>query len=127
MKKCFEAVASYIKVKQRQINSFTHVIEQVQRQNERQQNNMQVILMENMKLKYSIEEQLESLHLTVAMYNTYSSRIQSFKTTIFALRSQFVFEKNVMMKRNDVNTLKNHKNDLQHPNGITAQQTQVKL
>ncbi|XP_062852848.1 coiled-coil domain-containing protein 122-like [Trichomycterus rosablanca] len=129
--KSFEAVASNIKVKQRQINSFTNEIERAYSQNERQQNNIQAILMENMKLKHNIEEQLESLHLAVAMYNTYCNKIKSFKMAILALESQTAVQKELMVKRNEVKRLKKHQEELrvelQNPNGITAQKAQKEI
>lgn len=127
--KSYDAVSSNIKVKEQQISGITNEIEQVHRQNERQQTEIQVIQTENMKFSYSVEEQLESSHFLVAHYNTYHNKMESYKMSISALESQATIHKELMEKMEEVKRLKEHRDelkvDLQNPEGNAIRQAQV--
>lgn len=85
--------------------------------------------MENMKLGYIIEDQLERSHLNLAQYNTYHNKMESYKMSISALESQAAIHKELMERRKVVKRLKEQREelkvDLQNPEGNAIQQAQV--
>lgn len=127
--KSYDTVSSNIKLKEQHISGIINEIEQVHRQNERQQTEIQVIQTETMKLSYSIEEQLESSHFLLAQYNTYHNKMESYKMSISALENQATIHKELMEKMEEVKRLKEHREelkvDLQNPEGNAIQQAQV--
>lgn len=122
-------VSSNIKLKEQQISGITNEIEHVHMQNERQRTEIQLIQMENMKLSYSIEEQLENSHLLLAQYNSYHNKMESYKMSISALESQATIHKELMEKMEKVKRLKENREelrlDLQNPEGNAIRQAQV--
>lgn len=127
--KSYDTVSSNIKLKEQQINGITNEIELVHRQNERQQAEIEVIQMENMKLRYSIEEQVESSHFLLAQYNTYHNKMESYKMSISALESQATIHKELMEKMEEVKRLKEQREDLkvdlENPGGNAVRHIQV--
>ncbi|XP_053494503.1 coiled-coil domain-containing protein 122-like isoform X1 [Ictalurus furcatus] len=129
MVKSYDTVSNNIKLKEQQISAINNETEQVQRQLERQQTEIQVIQMENMKLSYIIEEQLESSHFLLAWYNTYHNKMESYKMSVSAMESQAAIHKELMEKREEVKRLKEHRKelkvDLQNPDAIRQVQKEI--
>ncbi|KAI5108916.1 WW domain-binding protein 4 [Silurus meridionalis] len=129
--KSYDTVSSNIKLKEQQIRCITNEIKQVQRQNERQQTEIQVIQMENMELKYRIEEQLERSHFYLTQYNTYHNKMESYKMSFSGMKSQAAIHKELKERREEVKRLKEHREelkvDLQNPEGNAMQRAQKQV
>lgn len=127
--KSYDTVSSNIKLKERQISGITNVTEQVNRQNERQQTEIQVIQMEILKLSYSIEAQLENSRFLLAWYKNYHNKMESYKMSLAALEIQATIHMELMEKREEVKRQKEHIDELkmnfQNPEGNALKQAQV--
>ncbi|XP_058258558.1 coiled-coil domain-containing protein 122 [Hemibagrus wyckioides] len=129
--KSYDTVSSNIKLKEQQFSGITNVTEQVNRQNERQQTETQVIQMEILKLSYSIEEQLENSRFLLAWYNSYHNKMESYKMSLAALEIQATIHMELMEKREEVKRQKEHIDELkmnfQNPEGNALQQAQKEI
>ncbi|KAL7891056.1 hypothetical protein AOLI_G00005320 [Acnodon oligacanthus] len=129
--KSYEAVAKDIKLKERQITGITCEIEQILSHNETQETQLKAILMENLRLKHSIEEQLENSHFLLTGYNAYRNKMESYKMSVAELESQVPIRKELVEKMEEVKRLKDCKEglkiDLQNPEGNAVQQAQKEI
>ncbi|XP_017568345.1 coiled-coil domain-containing protein 122 [Pygocentrus nattereri] len=129
--KSYEAVAKDIKLKERQITGITCETEQIHSHNETQEAQLKAILMENMRLKHSTEEQLENSHFLLARYNTCRNKMETYKMSVAEMESQVPVRKELVEKMEEVKRLKDCKEglriDLQNPEGNAVQQAQKEI
>ncbi|XP_030637721.1 coiled-coil domain-containing protein 122 [Chanos chanos] len=122
-----EAVRLQLKLTDGQICGLICEIEQSQSRMESLELESQAILMENMRLRFTIKEEEEHTRSVLDGYQLYRNKMECHKSAVFLVESQSPAYKEVMKKREEVKKLREEREELrvnlQDPHGSAVLKT----
>ncbi|XP_051562093.1 coiled-coil domain-containing protein 122 [Myxocyprinus asiaticus] len=126
-----ECVSSDIKLKEKQLNVVHCDIEQIQSNIISLDSHTQTILLENIHLRNSIQDEMENSRSALAGYDSYRTIMKNYRTSVSLVESQADVYKELLEKEQKVSELRNSleelKVDLQNPVGNTVRQAQKEI
>ncbi|XP_073708727.1 coiled-coil domain-containing protein 122 [Garra rufa] len=126
-----ESVCSQVKLKEKILTALHYDMEHLQRSVSRLDAQIHTILLENLELRTSVEEQQERSGSQMMAFSSYRSRVSRYRTAVGLQESRAHLHQELQQKQQEAEGLRHAleelKTDLQKPDASAVRQTQKEL